>query len=621
MIDLCYQTLALADIDRAKYREQIREERRADSLAAARRTGSGRCGSSRTSRRSSSRPATRCGRCRRPAFPPTNPQVAKAIDYLLNRQQAFGGWMDPLQSFENFRTPFRETQMAVLALSSYFPARRAREGLERAARWSGSRRSGRSCCSSSMTSGIAPSPAVRKQIEAATRSPDALSGRPRWKRWDGSGGRCTIPSCSAIPSKLVQRTAAWALRQIVQPASRDAVRRADCGAGLAPTTARAGARRASSPQHFAALGTAARNGARAGESRSTIPCRSVRMQAVKGLWQFWFWTPDAATKGAIEDTLLAAMAKPQPAWVDEQPARRRLQPRRREHPLSLQQLGAAAGRAGGSRARDPRPPGGGIAAGREIRGGPGARPGTRRRRRCCGRSPSFRCAAATSTIPRPTSRKTAPPVYNRIGNDIEQIAFFGEAADRMARGARRRCSDSPIPRCGGWPPRPRCWSATRASATSTASPAPSGPGQATADAKVEKMPEAAEVAARPESAAVRSGCRRQPRRRSASHTKARRSLLPRLRRADPHQARQGRLCLRPLPRHAHAVRRHLLDGDATSSTPADPENSLILRKPTSTSETEGVAGSTTLAHGGGVRFTKDSPEYATILEWIKGAKE
>ena len=31
--------------------------------------------------------------------------------------------------------------------------------------------------------------------------------------------------------------------------------------------------------------------------------------------------------------------------------------------------------------------------------------------------------------------------------------------------------------------------------------------------------------------------------------------------------------------------------------------------------------SSTLAHGGGVRFDKNSPEYITILEWIKGAKE
>ena len=54
---------------------------------------------------------------------------------------------------------------------------------------------------------------------------------------------------------------------------------------------------------------------------------------------------------------------------------------------------------------------------------------------------------------------------------------------------------------------------------------------------------------------------------------------------------------------------------------ADPENSLILLKPTSTSESEGVTNAGTIAHGGGVRWEKDSPEYLTILEWIKGAKE
>jgi hypothetical protein len=85
------------------------------------------------------------------------------------------------------------------------------------------------------------------------------------------------------------------------------------------------------------------------------------------------------------------------------------------------------------------------------------------------------------------------------------------------------------------------------------------------------------------------------------------------------RGRDGYACV-----HCHAS--HTLF-DATWSTArnvvdtSDPENSLILRKPTSSSETEGIAGSATLAHGGGVRFTKDSPEYATILEWIKGAKE
>jgi hypothetical protein len=76
--------------------------------------------------------------------------------------------------------------------------------------------------------------------------------------------------------------------------------------------------------------------------------------------------------------------------------------------------------------------------------------------------------------------------------------------------------------------------------------------------------------------------------------------------------------------HCHAT--HTLFNATYSSAmnvvdTADPENSLILRKPTSTAETEGIAGSAVLSHGGGVRFTKDSPEYATILQWIKGAKE
>jgi hypothetical protein len=51
----------------------------------------------------------------------------------------------------------------------------------------------------------------------------------------------------------------------------------------------------------------------------------------------------------------------------------------------------------------------------------------------------------------------------------------------------------------------------------------------------------------------------------------------------------------------------------------DPENSLILRKPTSSSEAEGIPGAQ--SHGGGVRWEKNSPEYLTILDWIKGAKE
>ena len=119
-IDLCYQTLALAEIDREKYKDQIPKNaerilslQRPDGQWSARFEANQPEGEFQTGHALWALQAA--------GIPATNPQVAKAIQFLLSRQQTFGGWMDPLQSFENFRTPFRETQMAVLALSAYFP--------------------------------------------------------------------------------------------------------------------------------------------------------------------------------------------------------------------------------------------------------------------------------------------------------------------------------------------------------------------------------------------------------------------------------------------------------------------------------------------------------------------
>jgi len=73
---------------------------------------------------------------------------------------------------------------------------------------------------------------------------------------------------------------------------------------------------------------------------------AVQMQALKGLWQYWFWTPDTRVKDRIEDTFLQAMAAPQHPWVDRNLRERHLQRRRREHPVFLQQLGPVAGDTG-----------------------------------------------------------------------------------------------------------------------------------------------------------------------------------------------------------------------------------------------------------------------------------
>src|SRR5262249_41900013 len=120
MVDLCYQTLALAEIDSQRYRDQIQKNaERILSLQRADGQWSMRFGPEQPEVEFQTGHALWA--LHAAGVPASNPQVSKAIDYLLRRQQPFGGWMDPLQSFENFRTPFRETQMAVLALSSYFP--------------------------------------------------------------------------------------------------------------------------------------------------------------------------------------------------------------------------------------------------------------------------------------------------------------------------------------------------------------------------------------------------------------------------------------------------------------------------------------------------------------------
>jgi hypothetical protein len=213
--------------------------------------------------------------------------------------------------------------------------------------------------------------------------------------------------------------------------------------------------------------------------------------------------------------------------------------------------------------------------------------------------------------------KVAPPVYSRIGNDIEQIAFFGASADRLAQ-ALLPLLDSPDTEMRRL--------AAEASLVVRESrfgevnrvAGPSGAPVKMLTAKLEKTAEAAEVVRvlKPPPAPPRAAGTTAPR--------AQRKLDEAFFRGyvEPILAKRGKdgyACV-----HCHATHTLFNATYATVMNVVDtesPENSLILRKPTSSSETEGVAGSTTLAHGGGVRFTKDSPEYATILEWIKGAKE
>ena len=74
------------------------------------------------------------------------------------------------------------------------------------------------------------------------------------------------------------------------------------------------------------------------------------------------------------------------------------------------------------------------------------------------------------------------------------------------------------------------------------------------------------------------------------------------------------------PLHRRTVARKLPLG-AEVVDMANPENGLIIRKPTGDATQEGLVGSKKTPHGGGMRWNGlNDPATQTVLEWINGAK-
>ena len=283
MVDLCYQTLALAEIDRDEISRADPEERRADPLAAA--AGRAVVDAVRGEPAGGGVPdrARAVGAAGGGHSGIESAGGEGASTSFSSRQQTFGGWMDPLQSFENFRTPFRETQMAVLALSAYFPSR-TREGWNRPG-WSELSTDPVEC--SAQLDDIWDAPSSERSAgrrSTATRSTDALI---RQAAAEALGRLGQLPDAKLLgdPSKMVQRTAAWALGSLTAGIRSMPVRTIEPRSNRR-TTGRDGARRASfariSPRSRKRAGT----GGFVGESSPTLirvrwcGCRPSRALAV-----------------------------------------------------------------------------------------------------------------------------------------------------------------------------------------------------------------------------------------------------------------------------------------------------------------------------------------------------
>ena len=608
MIDLCYQTLALATIDKVKYAGRIATN--VERLLALQRPG-GQWSARFDAKEKEAEFQTghALWALAVAGVPESDARVRKAIQYLLSRQQEFGGWLDPLQSFENFRTPFRETQMAALALAHYYPDRTQR---------------GKEAYAVKADLGELDriwGPVPLAELEPLATHPDAFIRQQAVETMGRTAMESAIPVLLGRlgdPSKLVQRTAAWALRRIYsthglkQPQGLIAI------LDSRNERLRWGATRVFAT-HFVALSDSPELAA-ALERRTADVNPAIATQAVKGLWQLWFWTAQDAIKERIEDSLLASLSKPQNAWV-EQALHEAIYnlPDENIRYLYNNWVPAVARPADQQR----------IIAGRlrvearladkfsrflEQQSNPN-------RKRLLAALVELPLRRADIYQPEADHGSGFVPVYNRIGNDVEQTVFFGEANTRFARALltveQAATGDAELQRLTMGAAQ-----LTRDARFGGVNTMAGQPGKE----RDELVAKAKTDLTKPENAELLKAFNQFPKPAMAKNGGPRRGTGTRPDDAffrgyvEPILSRRGKdgqACI-----HCHASHA-IFDGTLGSANRVinteDPEDSLILKKPTWNAEEEGTLGAK--SHGGGIRFERDSPEYTTILNWIRGVKE
>jgi HEAT repeat protein len=267
-------------------------------------------------------------------LPVDHPAIRRGVVALLTRQKEFGGWFD-INPYEQFRTPFRETQWALISLAQLFPNPTKLQSKG----WNG-------------PLGNEPA-AIRQKADAATLVRDLE------KFWDDAEDRIDLKmaligliddprplvryaACRAAgrvageraislllrhlgdESKVVRRAAAEALRMMGNRLEGDRRPRESDGqkllvAGMLAAIEipddriRRGATRVFAA-HFREVSQELPL-ADALLARIDDPDPVVAMQAIKGLWRWWYWQSDDRLRNRIEDRLISALGEPRHPWV------------------------------------------------------------------------------------------------------------------------------------------------------------------------------------------------------------------------------------------------------------------------------------------------------------------
>lgn len=324
LIDVCYQTLAVAEIDRATYADKIK--RNAERILSLQRED-GQW--SMLFEPASTAVEFQTYHClytlARAGYKPNHPQVAKSLKFLLGRQQSFGGWFDPRQTYENFRTPFRETQFAVMALSEFY------KGAEQKG-W----QQGFDAVPDKLAERDAvlrleqidnvwdkPGKQVTDDLLASLQSDEPMMRAAAAVALGRVGDESAAAPLSRLlgdSSKMVQIAAAQAMRRIAttsavagQPPKGGTLNTVMAAMSNTNERVRWGATH-SFAQHFAHLAPQTEVADRL-IGLMADSCVTVRMQAAKSLMQWFWWTKDEVLQDRIADAFVARMIVNEHPWV------------------------------------------------------------------------------------------------------------------------------------------------------------------------------------------------------------------------------------------------------------------------------------------------------------------
>ncbi|MGH9452184.1 MAG: HEAT repeat domain-containing protein, partial [Terriglobia bacterium] len=259
--------------------------------------------------------------------PQTDPNMARAVAACLRAQRTEGDWEgDPV--YQGFNTPFRATEFAVMALSQLYPGPDKRPLREKG--WDDAFQAPptrlargdlpRLISQLDQFWDLAPEPVLEqiRQVLATNPQPLAREAAARALGHMADPGAVPILVRSlGDRSKVVQITAAWALRKILtrRPAVAERVSAMLAAALLSPDArTRWGATRLFN-QHFRYLTDhPALLAALTHDLDDPVPY--IRFQAAGGLWRWYYWqVDDPAVRNGILEALTTRLGTERDSMV------------------------------------------------------------------------------------------------------------------------------------------------------------------------------------------------------------------------------------------------------------------------------------------------------------------